>query len=320
MPRIGIIGFKTDPHVQLLVQEIERCGQTALVIDFYNFPRFNLLSLDHPASYDDIHVESPIRFSSIDLLFLRNFAYPRAGNPGSRARLIEGSAALRDKLFFQYSVVRMLEQRIPVINTLEAASFHRLKSYQLYLLNRQGISVPQTVATNHIEEIEAFLRRFPRGAVVKPAASGAEVVMADREFFERNGKILQTRPFLFQQYVKGRSFRAYTLGGEIVSIGEIEYDKSQVDWREKETGIEPWEAEESLSLQITRAVRILNLAFCSVDIEYDEYTGKYYLLDFSPAPLFAGWIKRTNTDITGRIVAYLLRVIDKGGLLWENQS
>ena len=316
MPTIGIIGFKTDSHVQLLKTEIEQRGQTALIIDFFNYPRFNLLSLDQAASYDDIHVDAPIRLSSIDVLFIRNFGYSYPSGKGGRMGLIEESTALRDNLTFQYSAVRMMANRVPVINRLDSSLYHRLKSYQFFLLHRQGVSVPQTLSTNDIEEIEAFLRRCPRGAVVKPATSGAEVVMADREFLARNRDILKARPFLFQQYVKGTSLRAYTLGGEIVSIAEIKHDQSAVDWREKETGIEPWTAEEALKQEIARAVRILGLAFCSVDIEYDAYTGKYYLLDFSPAPLYSGWSSVTNTDITAMVVEYLLRVIDHGDTIW----
>ena len=153
MPTIGIIGFKTDPHVQLLVKEIERQRARAVIVDFYNFPRFNLLSIDEAASYDDIHIDETVRFPSIDLLFLRNFAYPFPANASNRLRFIEHSAGVRNNLVLQYSVVRMLEDRIPVINNLDSTLLHRLKSYQHFLLNAHGISVPQTLSTNNVEEI-----------------------------------------------------------------------------------------------------------------------------------------------------------------------
>ena len=317
MPTIGIIGFKTDPHVQLLVKEIERQRARAVIVDFYNFPRFNLLSIDEAASYDDIHIDETVRFPSIDLLFLRNFAYPFPANASNRLRFIEHSAGVRNNLVLQYSVVRMLEDRIPVINNLDSTLLHRLKSYQHFLLNAHGISVPQTLSTNNVEEIEAFLGKFPQGVIVKPGTSGAEVVMADREFFENNQEILKTRPFVFQQYVKGRSLRAYSLGGRAISIGEIIYDKRVVDWREKEIGVEPYEVKEALRAEIARAVKILNLVFCSIDIEYDTLTKKYYLLDFSPAPLFTGWSKTTKTNIAGEIADYLFRVLDNNGIIWN---
>lgn len=317
MPTIGIIGFKTDPHVQLLVKEIERQGSRAAIVDFYNFPRFNLLSIGETASYDDIHINETVCFSTIDLLFIRNFAYPFPANAGNRSQFIERGAGVRNNLAFQYSVVRMLENRIPVINNLDSTLFHRLKPYQHFVLKRHGVSVPQTLSTNNVEEIEAFLRKFPRGVIAKPGTSGAEVVMADRDFFEHNKEILRVRPFVFQQYVKGRSLRAYSLGGRIISIGEIVHDKRLVDWREKEIGIEPYEPDAALRAGIAGAVKNLNLVFCSIDLEYDAHTEQYYLLDFSPAPLFTGWSRTTKVNIAGKIADYLFGVINNNGILWN---
>lgn len=318
MPRIGIIGFKTDPHVGLLVREIERHGAEAVVIDFYNFPRFNLLSFAEAATFDDIHVKEAIEFSTIDLLFIRNFVFPFPVSAGNREQFIKLGRHATTSLFLQYGVVRMWEQRIPVINNLDSMLFHRLKSYQMFLLTRHRLTVPATLSTNNTTEVEAFIGRFPQGVIAKPGASGAEVVMADREFFDSNDEILKNRPFLFQQYVKGKSLRAYCLGGEIISIGEIVCDSEEVDWREKKSRIDAFEAGRELILEIAKASKVLNLAFCSVDMEYDAYTRKYYLLDLSPAPLFAGWSKSTNTNIAGRIVEYLLRVIDNRGIIWKD--
>jgi glutathione synthase/RimK-type ligase-like ATP-grasp enzyme len=318
MPRIGIIGFKTDSHVRRLAREIAKRGAEAATIDFLNFPRFNLLSIDGISTYDDIHVEQPIELSTIDLLFIRNFANPFPSHNDDRPRFIQLGKRAASALSAQYNLVRMLERRIPVINTLQAMLYHRLKCFQYFVLAKTGLSVPHSLYSNNVEEAKEFASRFPNGAIVKPGTGGAEVIMADRTFFESTQSILKVRPFLFQQYVKGRSLRAYCLGGEVLSIGEIHYDKKYVDWREKNSRIEAVEADENLITQLAKATNILNLPFCSIDIEYDAYTRKYYLLDFSPAPLFLGWSRSTNTDIAGEVAEYLLGVIDNGAILWKD--
>jgi glutathione synthase/RimK-type ligase-like ATP-grasp enzyme len=196
--------------------------------------------------------------------------------------------------------------------------YHRLKSFQHFVLARAGLPVPQSLYSNKVEEAKEFVSRFPNGAIAKPGTSGAEVVMADRTFFESTRDIMKARPFLFQQYLKGRSLRAYCLGGETISIGEIHYDEKYVDWREKKSRIEVVEADANLITQIAVATNTLKLPFCSIDIEYDACTRKYYLLDFSPAPLFLGWSKLIEADIAGEIANYLLAVIDNGAVLWKD--
>ncbi|MBD3315936.1 MAG: hypothetical protein GF344_09130, partial [Chitinivibrionales bacterium] len=73
MPTIGIVGNKTDLHVTSVVHELEKRSCEAKVIDFHNFPHFNLLTLDKEPVYDDIHYPHAFALRDIDLLFIRNF-------------------------------------------------------------------------------------------------------------------------------------------------------------------------------------------------------------------------------------------------------
>jgi glutathione synthase/RimK-type ligase-like ATP-grasp enzyme len=212
-----------------------------------------------------------------------------------------------------------MAERIPVINDLWSSMFHRLKAYQYYLLHSNGISVPKTLVTNNLHKIRRFITDMDHRVIAKPNTSAAEVLMADNDFFEQNQHILKSRPFIFQQYVNGRSFRAYLLGGRIISMGEIHYDRRFVDWRERTNRIVTYKPEEPLKRQIEKAVRILGLAYCAVDIEYDDYTRKYYLLDFNPSALFTGWSRLVKMNMAGSIAEYLIEVLKRDGNIWQDQ-
>ena len=110
------------------------------------------------------------------------------------------------------------------------------------------------------------------------------------------------RPFMFQQYVAGRSLRAYTLGGQVSSMGVVRSDEKRVDWRAGPVQVERVEPEEALKLQIAKAVKLLGLSFCSIDIEHDDSDGKYYLLDFNPGALFTGWEPGNPQDAGNRTI------------------
>ena len=196
--------------------------------------------------------------------------------------------------------------------------FHRLKAYQYYLLHSKEIGVPRTLVTNNLHEIHQFIANLDCRVIAKPNTSAAEVLMADTGFFEQNQHILKSRPFIFQQYVNGRSFRAYLLGARIISMGEIHYDRRFVDWRERTDKIIPYNPEEPIRRQIEKAVRILSLAYCAVDIEYDDYTRKHYLLDFNPSALFTGWSRLVNMNMAEIIAEYLIGVLKRDGNIWQD--
>ncbi|MBD3358046.1 MAG: ATP-grasp domain-containing protein [Chitinivibrionales bacterium] len=223
-------------------------------------------------------------------------------------------------LGLQFSLVSILGGTIPVINDLNASLFHKLKAYQYHLLHAQGVTVPRTLVTSCVDRARAFVRSLDGRVVAKPNTSAAEVVMADESFFAKNGAVIPERPFIFQQFVSGRSYRAYVIGGRIVSAGEFFFDRTYVDWRERIERYEVVELEEETEEQISRAVEILGLGYCAVDFEYDTVTRKYYLLDFNPGGLYMGWSKMAGVDIPALLVDYFLFVLKNGGRIWYDNK
>jgi glutathione synthase/RimK-type ligase-like ATP-grasp enzyme len=316
LPLIGILGQKNDAHVLSLSSELESRGATVLIVDFYNFPRFNLLTLNRDMCYDDIHVLQPLPLNDLDLLFVRSFStrMPRALRNQEKCEAQSAETVAVHAL--KSSFIRIMEERIPVINSFPAMLFHRLKPYQYFLLDRNGIPVPGTMVTRNPIAARRFIAAHEGRVVVKPLAGGAEVVMAEGMLRETGMESPWKRPFMFQQYVAGRSLRAYTLGGQVSSMGVVRSDEKRVDWRAGPVQVERVEPEEALKLQIAKAVKLLGLSFCSIDIEHDDSDGKYYLLDFNPGALFTGWERLTGINMAARIAEYLLRVVKNRGEMW----
>jgi glutathione synthase/RimK-type ligase-like ATP-grasp enzyme len=313
---IGIVGSKKDLHVRQLIGESGKKNIEAHVIDFTHFPKYNLLTVSPFTAYDDIGILKDIPVKRLNLLLIRNFAVFH-NSPVTTGDMLEAwSSRVRDIVSLQYAFVNVMGRRIPVINHPYHSRVHSLKPYQYYFLHSRGIRVPETLVTTDMKKIRAFLERLDHRVIAKPCASGAEVVMADGEFFEKNKKIAERRPFMYQQFVSGRSFRTYLLGGRIVSSAEIFFDRTFVDWRERADKTVPCTLEEEVVLHIEKAVRLLGLAYCGVDIEYDSHTGTYYLLDFNPSALFTGWSRLVDINMAEKIIDYILMVLQNGNRVW----
>jgi len=91
-------------------------------------------------------------------------------------------------------------------------------------------------------------------------------------------------------------------------MGELEYDRARVDWREHVTRVMPYQPPAGLSALMERAVRLLDMPYCGMDVEHDERSGELYLLDFNPSALYASWGRMTETDMAGLLAEYLLGV------------
>ncbi len=323
MTRIGLFGRKNDPHILAIEAAVRKAGGVPVVVDFHNFPRFNLVEMGSRLRFDDIHLPGVIDLDTLDAACLRTtcFTWPTLPAAGSRRKEQAGGAKDLERertrmtrqvrgevvrIAVQTALMRVLARRIPVVNPPDAVRHHRQKARQHQLLRRHGIPTPAAVTTNDPARIHAFLREHEGRVVVKPQASGAEVVMADAAFLEANAEVLEARPFLFQQFVSGRSFRCYVVGGRVVSMGEILHDRRHVDWRERSRGAVPVTPSSSLEALVRKAVQLLDLPFCAIDLEEDAPTGRVYFLDFNPSALFTFWSRTLEVDIAGHLADYLV--------------
>ncbi len=318
--RVGIFGRAGNAEVCALRDALERQGTAATVVDFHGVPRLHTATWGDRFLFDDIKGTEPIAMRDQDVWHVRAAAVEPMSEE-SAARAEHGTVARHHRrqvarLALQLAIARHLGRHVPVINPPDAFRFHRQKGYQHTLLVRHGVPTPETVVTASIDDARAFVQRWGGRVVAKPQASGAEVVMADATFFESFASRGGCRPTMFQQFVRGASYRAYVLGGRIVSMGHIVPEPGVVDWRERVQSVTRARPSAALAHEVATAVRLLDLPCCGVDIEHDDATDKDYLLDFNPAAMFVAWSRRIGDDVPAEIARYLVACAKRGETLW----
>jgi [lysine-biosynthesis-protein LysW]--L-2-aminoadipate ligase len=319
--RIAILGRKIDAEVVALHAALAALGVEPLVVDFHNFPRFNLACLGERARFDDAHVPAPIDLGALEAVHVRSACYdpwPDADDtdPGSRARLGRHGREQVAKLAFQASLASLLARRAAVLNPPAAFRFHREKGYQHALLRRHGIPTPEALVATDLEAARCFAASLGFRAVSKPLTGGAEVVVANDSYFAGCARARRSGPWMIQRLVRGRSVRMHLFGGEVASAAEILHDGARVDWRERTLGTAPFEPDAALAALAGRAVRLLDMPICGMDVEIDSATGRAYVLDLNPSALFVGYSRLTGIDMAARLARYLVSVVEHGGDAW----
>jgi len=319
--RVGIFGRGGNAEVCALRDALVRQGATVTIVDFHGVPHLHTVTWGDRCFFDDIKLRDPIAMRDQDAWHLRAAAQEPMSDAAAAGATYETIARHHRKqvarLALQLAFARHLARRVPVVNPPDAFRFHRQKAYQHTLLVRHGIPTPETVVTASVDDARSFVRRWNGRAVAKPQSSGAEVVLADPSFLETFALRSEGRPTMFQQYVRGSSYRAYVLGGRIVSMGHIVPEPGYVDWRERVRSVARMRPSDALAQQVAKAVRLLDLPCCGVDIEHDEATDRDYLLDFNPAAMFVAWSKRIGDDVPGEIARYLVACARSGEVCWS---
>jgi glutathione synthase/RimK-type ligase-like ATP-grasp enzyme len=309
---IGLIGQYDDPGLELLKRRIEDMGAEATVVDFWHFPNFAKSSIS-----GDKLVYDGVDLTSMDAFYLRKLGY---FSPLPQKHFTEEEWAEqyekfndymtneREVVSFKESVVQILCELRPVVNPYETAFFHKLKPNQYWHLAARGLPVPDFIAGNDFFELRDFASKS--NALAKPLTGGF-VGPCPPDRLESMRDDLRKRPVILQKRIEGRMLRTFVLGGEAVGTCEIVHREGDADSRKNILAMEVFDlAEDQVSVPI-EACRALGMIFAGVDLMLEHKTGKVYVLECNPAPLFRNFEAQSGLPISQALASYLVEEAEK---------
>jgi tetrahydromethanopterin:alpha-L-glutamate ligase len=218
-----------------------------------------------------------------------------------------------EEVSFKFDLLRILEKKMPVINTSESIRNAANKYYSLHLLKKSGIPVPETVVTSDADVAMDALDGWGE-AVTKPIfgykgigirrfRSGSDLHDSNRESIE---ELLSERGVLYlQEFVPiERDIRAFVVGDRVA--GAI-YRYAQNGWI---TNLSQGGTPERCTLNSEQeevsilASRSIGTAFAGVDIA--ETDDGFLILEVNGTPSGKGIYEACGVDVTGDIVDYVI--------------
>lgn len=305
--RIGIVGQHNDADVQELKAKIEDRGGEAKIIDLSLFPSVvNATISDEKVVFDGMNLLELDgfylrRLASIWNLPIKRFTqdewvayYERFNDYMDTVRAIHS---------FKLSMVRVLCEQKFVINPYQAWGYHHLKLHQFWVLKENGFKIPPFISGNNYFDLKTFLGK--RKVVQKPVVTGP-VRMADVETLESYREALRHRPTVYQEFIPGKSIRAFVLGDECIVACELPQKKWGVDASESLEFMKRINIPQELERELVRAAKTFGMIFSGIDLQLDESSGEYYFLECNSAPYFRPYDAQVNADIGGRLADFLL--------------
>jgi len=298
---ILVLGSAEDPHVRLVLDKIRQRGESAVGFDTREFPTASRLGLYPTAphtSYLQIGSEK-IPLSAIRSVYwrthmgIKTLDYEDAHLKEMAIREIDSALG---------NLVRGLD--CLWVNTCSAVELHRYKGYQLSLLSRAGLRVPETLITNDGDEVRRFHERQDGQVIYKPVRGGAHTAMVtEDDLTEARLRELSEAPVQFQEFIPGDDIRVYLVGEELFAA-EILTDA--LDFRQdRNARINPIGLSNAVAEDCFTLARTLGLVFSGIDVRRTP-GGEYVFLEGNPSPMFGYFEKVTGYPISDRLVDLLL--------------
>lgn len=222
--------------------------------------------------------------------------------------------------FYGTAVVRQFEM-MKVKSAIESQAIVRSrdKLRSMQILSREGLGMPKTAFTNYSKEAAELIREVGGAPLVIKLLEGTQglgVVLAETDkaaasvieaFHNLKARVI-VQEFIAES--KGADIRAFVVEGEVV--GAMKRQGKEGEFRSNlhrgGTGslIKLTRAEKAAALNAAKA---LGLKIAGVDM-LQSARGPL-ILEVNSSPGLEGIEKATKTDIAGKIIEYMERVVEK---------
>lgn len=303
---ILVIGSVEEYHSKHIHDLVKKKGEEVCYLDSRLIP--NSLPVSWNASENDIKGSLLINNKKIKLNEIKSIYWrwyygisiiPSNNDPNSVyiAQMIEReSTSAVESLFSTLDCLW--------VNSLEAIEMHRKKSYQLYIMAKNGIRVPKTLITNNKDELMPFFEVNDGLLIYKPVRGGAHTEkIKQSDFSEERLNSLKYCPVQFQEYIEGVDIRVYVIGDKIFSA---EIRAKTIDFREDpDAKIIPVELPENVKQDCLKILDLMHLKFSGIDIRKNT-SGEYVFIEANPSPMFTYFEGKTGFPISETLVQMLI--------------
>ncbi len=288
---IVVISTKSDSHATTVLQELDRLGEPATLLDLSEFPLHSRLSIGYsnpePALFHWNGAGSTIDFSQVKSIWWR------------RPQPYQHDPALTDTASIQFALNEASEAVSGLWHSLDCfwindphrdAAAHR-KVYQLQIARQLGIPVPETLVTNDPDRARQFCAIHEK-AICK-AFSATQThwretrLVTDQEI--ANFDAVRFAPVIFQRYVEAvYDLRITVIGNQIfpaaIHSQQTEY---KIDCRMDigSAKIEPVTIPPPVMTQLRSYMKKLGLVYGAIDMRLQP-DGTYVFLEINPAGQF----------------------------------
>ena len=191
------------------------------------------------------------------------------------------------------------------VNSYNAIELHKTKIFQLNIMKKNNIRIPETLITNDENALIEFYEKHNKNVIYKPIRGGAFTQkLTDEDLRKEQLDTLKTSPIQLQEFIDGTDIRVMAMGDKIFSA-ELKTDK--IDFRTDTNAIPtPIEIPDNVKDDCKKVLNLLDLKYSGIDIRRNSQ-GEYVFIEANPAPMFIFFEQKTNYPITETLIELLTK-------------
>ncbi len=300
---ILILGGPDEAHAAFILKKLHQRGEEACYFDTRKFPSQTRITFDDNTptggSFQESHGTRHIPLTEFKSVYWRYFygIHPEPSNDPHLTHM--GFREIESAIGSFFRCLDCLW-----VNPAEAIEMHKYKGYQLKLMNKAGIRIPQTLVTNNGEHLTEFYEKLKGNVIYKPVRGGAHTAKLKQEDLSPERlKALSQAPVQFQEMIPGVDVRIYYVDGQFFPA---EIQANSLDFRDDpKAPIVPITLPESVQKDCQTIAQALGLTFSGIDARKTP-DGEYIFIEANPSPMFIHFEQRTGYPISETLLETLI--------------
>jgi len=195
-----------------------------------------------------------------------------------------------------------------VVNRPSSMLSNGSKPFQLTLIAAAGLTVPETLVTNDLTELEHFCEQH-RDVVYKSISGMRSRVtrLSPQILAERKNDLVYC-PTQFQEYVDGVDYRVHVVGDQTFAC-QIHSDQDDYRFQVEGNGVQitPADLPTEISSRCVRLTSTLGLLVSGIDLRHAS-DDRWYCFEVNPSPAFSFYENHTGQPIAAAIAQMLASI------------
>lgn len=222
--------------------------------------------------------------------------------------------ATHNAVSFRFDILCQLKELgIVVVNSPDSITRAANKYVSSYLFQKNGISTPETIVTNSLNEALDALSSFGR-AVVKPVFGykgiGVECVRNNESGVKKLKELFEKHRLIYmQEFIPnpGRDIRVFVVNGTVAgSIYRVAPEGGWINNLSQGGSAKPCVLTDEQERLALKAAQVIGTVYTGVDIIEGD---RDYVIEINGTPSGKGIFEACGVDVTDRIAEYLERLI-----------
>lgn len=190
-----------------------------------------------------------------------------------------------------------------VLNQNEPMKSNCSKLYQMLLIKKAGLWVPDSFVTNNTASLKKYQEE--KGRLIYKSASGVRSIVAEFTWDNRVA-LIENCPTLFQSFITGTNYRVHIVGKKVFAT---KINSTAVDYRyaakeNKENHLEEVKLPTEIEKKCLLLSQYLNLPLAGIDLIQSQ-DGRWYCFEVNPSPGYTFFENATGQPIAAAIAKYL---------------